>query len=76
MMARHLASLLALALPLQAAWAAPSPNLETGLQLIRTKTRRNLRRGAKLVHMAAVEGEAQAQYVMGYLYLKGQGGRP
>lgn len=72
-MTRFLAPLVALAMPLHVAWAAPSTNLQQGLDLIRTETDRNLKRGAKFVHMAAVAGETQAEYVMGLLFLKGKG---
>lgn len=72
-MNRYLIPLLVLVLPLLPASATPTPDLEVGIQLVRSGTSRNLKRGAKLVHMAAMGGEPRAEYVMGWLYLKGKG---
>lgn len=72
-MARYLAPLLAWILPLHGAWAEPSTDLAMGIKLVRSGTSRNLERGAKLVHAAAMNGETRAEYLMGWLYLKGKG---
>lgn len=72
-MVRYLVPLLALLLPLQPASASSASNLEMGVKLIKSKTKRNLERGAKLVHMAAEGGETEAEYVMGWLFMKGKG---